>query len=206
MKWLTRILAASALTLGVSLPVLAGPMTTSMSPGQETIGQVESVDGSIVKVKTLAGDTKTYQVEPSLVSSLNLATGSNVVIDSSRLQSGVVTYLTPYNALVELDGSGGEQDYYLTNVTRRYLSLGDRVVITPDSRIVREDLYKLSAADLRLRSVAVASSSTTTSTITSTTTTSGVSTRTVPQPANTSAEVVAAPAADPVKAPVRGLW
>jgi hypothetical protein len=202
MKWLTRILAASALTIGVSLPVLAGSMTTSLSPGQETIGQVESVDGSILKIKTLAGDTKTYQVEPSLVSSLNLATGSNVVIDGSRLQSGVVTYLTPYNASVELDGSGGEKDYYLTSVTRRYLSLGDRVVITPDSHIVREDLYKLSAADLRLRSVAVASSSSTSSSYTS----SSVSTRTV-QPANTGGgTVVAAPVADPAEAPVRGLW
>jgi hypothetical protein len=202
MKWLTRILAASALTIGASLPVLAGPMTTSTSPGQETIGQVESVDGSILKIKTLTGDTKTYQVEPALVSSLNLATGSNVVIDSARLQSGVVTYLTPYNASVELDGSGGEKDYYLTNVTRRYLSLGDRVVITPDSHIVREDLYKLSAADLRLRSVAVASSSSTSSY-----TSSSVSTKAVSQPANTGGgTVVAAPAADPVEAPVRGLW
>jgi hypothetical protein len=202
MKWLTRILAASALTIGISLPVLAEPMTTTMSPGQETIGQVESVDGSILKIKTLAGDTKTYQVEPALVSSLNLATGSNVVIDSSRLRSGVVTYLTPYNASVELDGSGGEQDYYLTNVTRRYLSLGDRVVITPDSRIVREDLYKLTAADMRLRSVSVASS-----TSSSSYTSSSVSTVTVSQPANTGGgTVVATPVADPVEAPVRGLW
>jgi hypothetical protein len=201
MKWLTGILAASALTIGVSLPVLAGPMTTSLSPGQETIGQVESVDGSILKIKTLAGDTKTYQVEPALVSSLNLATGSNVVIDGSRLRSGVVTYLTPYNASVDLDGSGGEQDYYLTNVTRRYLSLGDRVVITPDSRIVREDLYKLTAADMRLRSVSVASSTS------SSYTSSSVSTGTVSQPANTGGgTVVATPVAESAEAPVRGLW
>jgi hypothetical protein len=200
MKWLTRILAASALTIGVSLPVLAEPMTTTLSPGQDIIGQVESVDGSILKIKTLAGDTKTYQVEPALVSSLNLASGSNVVINSSRLQSGVVTYLTPYNASVELDGSGGEQDYYLTNVTRRYLSLGDRVVITPDSRVIREDLYKLSAADLRLRSVAVA-----TSTTSSSYTTSSVNTRPV-VPNTGGGTVVAEPVADTPEAPVRGLW
>jgi hypothetical protein len=200
MKWLTRILATSALTIGVSLPVLAEPMTTTLSPGQDIIGQVESVDGSILKIKTLAGDTKTYQVEPALVSSLNLASGSNVVINSSRLQSGVVTYLTPYNASVELDGSGGEQDYYLTNVTRRYLSLGDRVVITPDSRVIREDLYKLSAADLRLRSVAVA-----TSTTSSSYTTSSVNTRPV-VPSTGGGTVVAEPVADTPEAPVRGLW
>jgi hypothetical protein len=202
MKWLTRILAASALTVGASLPVWAGPVMTSTSTGQETIGQVESIDGSILKIKTSAGDTKVYQVEPSLVSGLNLATGSSVVIDNSRLQSGVVTYLTPYNASVELDGNGGEKDYFLTRVSRRYVSLGDRVVITPDSRIVREDLYQLTASDLRLRSVSVASSSTS-STYTSSSSTSG----SVRQPVNTGGgTIVAAPVAEPVEAPVRGLW
>jgi hypothetical protein len=201
MKWLTRILVASALTIGASLPVLADPMM-SMSSGKEVRGQVESVDGSILKVKTSAGDTKIYQVDSALVSSLNLATGSNVVIDETRLQSGVVTYLTPYNASVALDGSGGEKDYYLTNVTRRYLSLGDRVVITPDSRIFREDLYRLSASDLRLQSVSIASTSTSSSY-----TTSSVNTRPVQQPLNTGGgTIVSAPVTDPVEAPVRGLW
>jgi hypothetical protein len=203
MKWLTRILVASALTMVASLPALADPMMSSLSSGKEVRGQVESVDGSILKVKTSAGDTKIYQVDSGLVSSLNLATGSNVVIDETRLQSGVVTYLTPYNASVALDGSGGEKDYYLTNVTRRYLSLGDRVVITPDSRIVREDMYKLSAADMRLQSVSMASSSSTSSSYTS----SSVSTRPVQQPVNTGGgTIVSAPATDPVEAPVRGLW
>jgi hypothetical protein len=203
MKWLTRILVASALTIGASLPALADPMMSSLSSsGKEVRGQVESVDGSILKVKTSAGDTKIYQVDSALVSSLNLATGSNIVIDETRLQSGVVTYLTPYNASVALDGSGGEKDYYLTNVTRRYLSLGDRVVITPDSRVVREDMYRLSAADLRLQSVSMASSSTSSSY-----TTSSVNTRPVQQPVNTGGgTIVSAPAPDPVEAPVRGLW
>jgi hypothetical protein len=203
MTWLTRILVASALTIGASLPALADPMISSLSSGKEVRGQVESVDGSILKVKTSAGDTKIYQVDSALVSSLNLATGSNVVIDETRLQSGVVTYLTPYNASVALDGSGGEKDYYLTNVTRRYLSLGDRVVITPDSRIFREDMYRLSASDLRLQSVSMASSSSTSSSYT----TSSVNTRPVQQPLNTGGgTIVSAPVTDPVEAPVRGLW
>jgi hypothetical protein len=202
MKWLTRVLVASALTIGASFPALADPMMSSLSSGKEVRGQVESVDGSILKVKTSAGDTKIYQVDSALVSSLNLATGSKVVIDETRLQSGVVTYLTPYNASVALDGSGGEKDYYLTNVTRRYLSLGDRVVITSDSRIVREDMYRLSASDLRLQSVSMASSSTSSSY-----TTSSVNTRPVQQPVNTGGgTIVSAPVTDPVEAPVRGLW
>ena len=156
MKWLTGILVASALTVGVSVPAFSQTMTTSTLSGQDITGQIESVDGSVVKVKTTTGDTKIYQVEPSVISGLKLAAGSDVVIDNSRLQSGVVTYLSPYNASVELDGSDGEKDYFLTRVSRRYLSLGDRVVITPDLHLIREDLYKLSAADLRLKSVAVA--------------------------------------------------
>jgi hypothetical protein len=204
MKWLTRILVVSAFTIGASLPALAEPTMTNTSSGKEITGQVESVNGSTLKVKTSAGDTKTYQIDPTLVSSLNLATGSDVVIDSTRLQSGVVTYLTPYNASVELDGSGGEKDFFLTRVSRRYVSLGDRVVITPDLHLIREDLYKLSAADLRLKSVAVASSTSSTS---SSYTSSSASTKTVvSQPENTGGGVVAAPEPDPVQKPVSGLW
>jgi hypothetical protein len=202
MKWLIRVLVASALTVGVSLPALSEPMTTSTSSSKELTGQIESVDGSVVKVKTTAGDTKIYQVDPTLISALKLGTGSDIIIDSSRLQSGVVTYLTPYNASVELDAGGGEKDYFLTRVSRRYLSLGDRVVITPDLHLVREDLYSLTAADLRLKSVAVASSS---SSSTSSSYTSS-SSSTTSQSANTGGGTVVAPQADPVDTSVRGMW
>jgi hypothetical protein len=200
MKWLTGILVASALTAGVSLPAFSETMTTSTLSGQDVTGQIESVNGSVVKVKTTTGDTKIYQVEPAVISGLKLATGSDVVIDNARLQSGVVTYLSPYNASVELDGSSSEKDYFLTRVSRRYLSLGDRVVITPDLHLIREDLYKLSAADLRLKSVAVASMSSSGSS-----SSYSSSTRTVTQPANTGGgTMVAEPATE--AAPVRGLW
>jgi hypothetical protein len=200
MKWLTGILVASALTVGVSVPAFSQTMTTSTLSGQDITGQIESVDGSVVKVKTTTGDTKVYQVEPAVISGLKLAAGSDVVIDNSRLQSGVVTYLSPYNASVELDGSDGEKDYFLTRVSRRYLSLGDRVVITPDLHLIREDLYKLSAADLRLKSVAVASSSSSGSS-----SSYSSSSRTVTQPVNTGGGTVVAEPATP-EAPVRGLW
>ena len=202
MKWLTGILVASALTVGVSLPAFSETMTAASTlSGQNTTGQIESVDGSLIKIKTTAGDTKVYQVEPAVISGLKLAAGSDVVIDNSRLQSGVVTYLSPYNASVALDGSSGvEKDYFLTRVSRRYLSLGDRVVITPDLHLIREDLYKLSAADLRLKSVAVASISSGASS-----SSYSSSTRTVSQPVNTGGgTVVAEPAT--AEAPVRGLW
>lgn len=202
MKWLTGILVASALTVGVSVPAFSQTMTTSTLSGQDITGQIESVDGSVVRLKTTTGDTKVYQVEPSVISGLKLAAGSDVVIDNSRLQSGVVTYLSPYNASVELDGSDVEKDYFLTRVSRRYISLGDRVVITPDLQLIREDLYKLSAADLRLKTIAVVSSSSSSSSFSS-------SSSAVSQPSNTgSATVVAEPAAAPVEeaAPVRGLW
>ncbi len=201
MKWLTGILLTSALTVGMSLPAFSQTMTTTSTLSrQDIMGQIESVDGSIVRVKTTTGDVKFYRVDPSVISSLNLAMGSNIVIDNSRLQSGVITYLSPYNASVELDGNGGEKDFFLTRVSRRYISLGDRVIITPDMQLIREDLYQLSAADLRLKTVAVVSSSSE-----STSSSYNSSTRTVSQPANTSSGTVMAEPA-PVEAPVRGLW
>jgi hypothetical protein len=206
MKWLTGILVASALVAGVSLPSLSHPTTTSAPTGKEITGQVESVNGSILKLKTSTGDTQAYRVDPSLISALKLGTGSDVVIDGSRLQSGVLTYLTPYNASVALDGNGGEKDYILTQVSRRYLSLGDRVVITPDLHIVREDLYQLTASDLRLKSVAIASSSSSSYSSASSTTSSTSSSTVTPQPANTGGGEVA-PMPSPKESPaVKGLW
>ncbi|WP_404788731.1 hypothetical protein [Altericista sp. CCNU0014] len=204
MKWLTGILASSALVVGVSLPALSNPeMTSALSSGKEIRGQVESVDGSVLKLKTSAGDTQVYRVDPTVISALKLETGSNVVVDGSRLQSGVVTYLTPNNASIELDGNAGEKDYILTPVSRRYLSLGDRVVVTPDLRVVREDHYKLTASDLRLQSVAVASSSSS-----SMSTASSSSSSTVTSQTNTgSAEVAPAVPAPVEESPaVKGLW
>jgi hypothetical protein len=206
MKWLTGIVVASALAVGVSLPAMAEPTATSGFTGKQITGQVESLNGSTLKLKTSTGDTQTYRVSPSVVSSLNLATGSDVVIDGSRLQSGVVTYLTPNNASVALDDKAGEKDYILTQVSRRYLSLGDRVVITPDLNIVREDLYQLTASDLRLRSVAMASGSSSSSSVSSSSSSSASSTVTS-QPANTGGGEVAPLPAPAAESPaVKGLW
>jgi hypothetical protein len=200
MKWLTGILVASAFTVGISLPALSNPTTINAIPGQEVRGQVESVDGSVLKLKTAAGDTQAYQVDPTVISALNLKTGSDIVIDGSRLRSGTLTYLTPYNASVALDGNGGEQNYLLTQVSRRYLSVGDRVVITPDLRLIRSDLYKLSASDLRVQSAMVASSA-------SSSYSSASSSTAVRQSANTGGGQMVAPVAAPVETtPVRGLW
>jgi hypothetical protein len=201
MKWLTGIVVASAFTVGISLPALSNPTTTNAIPAQEVRGQVESVDGSVVRLKTSAGDTQSYQVDPTVISALSLKTGSDIVIDGSRLQSGVLTYLTPNNASVALDGNGGEKDYVLTQVSRRYLSIGDRVVITPDLRLIRSDLYKLSSSDLRVQSAMVASSASSSSSY------SSASSRTiVRQPANTGGGQMVAPVTAPVETPVRGLW
>jgi hypothetical protein len=128
-----------------------------------------------------------------------------VVIDGSRLQSGVVTYLTPNNASVELDDKAGEKDYILTQVSRRYLSLGDRVVITPDLNLIREDLYQLTASDLRLRSVAMASSSSSSSSVSSASSSS--SSTVTSQPANTGGGEIAPLPAPAAESPaVKGLW
>ncbi|HEY9828384.1 MAG TPA: hypothetical protein V6D19_23330 [Stenomitos sp.] len=154
MKLATAISIVSALYFGTALPTLA-----QGAPAPQLInGQVESVDGTILTLKTDAGDTKIYRVDPSLVSSLKLGPGSSVVIDNSRLLTGKLVRLDTYTAEVELDNGGDQKSYILTREGRRYLTVGDRVVITPDLRVVRADLYTLTASDLRLQAAAIASS------------------------------------------------
>jgi hypothetical protein len=199
MKRVTEITLTLAILLGTSLPALAESKSTTIPAGQQMNGQVESVDGSMIMVKTAAGETQSYRVDPNLIATLKLDSGSNIVIDGSRLLTGKVLRLDSYTAEVELDNNGGEKSYILTRESRRYLSAGDRVVITPNLRVVRADLYTLTAADLRLQSVMMASS----------TIERRVSTETrVRREVSVDAPAVAAPAvaAPEPSLPVGGLW
>jgi hypothetical protein len=160
MKRLTEMLLTLAIAVGTVGPAMGAETNNmSMPTGQAVNAQVESVDGSIVVVKTATGETQSFRVEPALISSLKLSSGSNIVIDGTRLRTGKALRLDSYTVEVELDNNGGEKSYILTREARRYLAAGDRVVITPDLRVTRADLYTLTAADLRLQSVMMASSS-----------------------------------------------
>ncbi|MGB8697810.1 MAG: hypothetical protein WCD18_00190 [Thermosynechococcaceae cyanobacterium] len=193
MKWLTNTMLATVVLLGTSGSVLADTMTT-VPGGQKILGQVESVNESIVMVKTASGETQAYRVDPGLISALKLGSGSNVVIDGSRLMTGKVVRLDSYTTEIALDQGGEQKSYILTRESRRYLNICDRVVITPDLRIVRMDLYTLTAADLMLQPVMIASAP-----VVETTSTR----RVIEPPVNTGGGEMPAPVVSP---PVGGLW
>jgi RNase P/RNase MRP subunit p29 len=204
MKWLTGITLAAAIALGASLPALAESTASAIPTGKQITGQVSDIDGSTMTVKTAAGETQTFQVNRAVISSLKLENGSNVVIDGTRLQTGRVVHIDPYTAEVTLDQGGELKTYMLTREARRYLVVGDRVVITPDLRLVRTDLYKLTANDLRVQSAVVASA-------VSTSSSASASRVVIQQEANTGgASVPVAPEPAPpiseVSPAVNGLW
>jgi hypothetical protein len=157
MRWLTGIMLAAAIAIGASLPALADSTDSAIPTGKLVTGQVSAINGSSLTMKTASGETQTFKVSRGLISALKLENGSNIVIDATRLQTGRIAHLDSYTAEVTLDQGGEMKSYVLTREARRYLGVGDRVVITPDLRLVRSDLYKLTASDLRVQSVMVAS-------------------------------------------------
>jgi hypothetical protein len=166
MKLLTVAAMAGAVTLGTSLSVQAKDTTQNIIGSQPITGQIESIDGSKVTVKTSSGETQNYKVSPSIISALKLEKGSNIVIDGSRLKTGRIKHLDPYTAEVRLDGSNEIKTYVLTREARRFLSTGDRVVIeSGGTRIVRAERYQLSSAELRVQSATVASSAASSSSV-----------------------------------------
>jgi hypothetical protein len=158
MKWYTVTAIAGTLTLGTALAAAAENTAPNIMGGQPITGQIESIDGSRITVKTASGETQKFKVSPSMVSALKLEKGSNIVIDGSRLKSGKIKRLDAYTAEIQVDG-GDLKTYVLTREARRYLTMGDRVIIeSGGTRIVRADRYVLSSSELRLQSATVASS------------------------------------------------
>jgi outer membrane lipoprotein SlyB len=201
MKWYTVTAIAGTLTLGTSLAAVADDMTpTAMGLGGQPItGQIESIQGSQITVKTASGETQNYKVSPTIISALKLEKGSNIVIDGSRLKSGKIKHLDAYTAEIQLDG-GDLKTYILTREARRYLAMGDRVIIeSGGTRIVRVDRYVLSSSELRMQSATVASSSSSASV---------ASSKVEVEKANTGGGTLdpAPQSAPPPPEPVSGLW
>lgn len=207
MKWLTGLTIASVVSIGIALSAVAESTKPMGLGGQQINGQVESVDGSILKLKTSNGETQTYSVDPSVISALKLTPGSNIVIDGTRLTTGTISSLDSYTAEVKLDKSGEERSYILTREARRYLTIGDRVIITPDQRVVSADRYRLTSADLRMQSVAIASTSTaeSSSSVASSSSSSSAS-QTVTQPSANTGGAETPEAAPAAPTGVSGLW
>jgi hypothetical protein len=206
MKWLTGIAIASVVSIGIAVNAVAESVKPMGLGGQQINGQVESVNGSTLKLKTSDGATQTYSVDPSVIAALKLAPGSNIVIDGTRLSTGIISNLDSYTAEVKLDKNGEERSYILTREARRYLVIGDRVIITPDQRVVSADRYRLTSADLRMQSVAVASASSaeTSSSVASSSSSSSSSTVTQPSVNTGGAERPEPAPAAPTG--VSGLW
>jgi aconitase B len=208
MKWLTGITLAAVIAIGASLPALAESTDSAIPTGKQITGQVSAIDGSSLTMKTSSGETQTFKVNRGLISALKLENGSNIVIDATRLQTGRVVHIDPYSAEVTLDQGGEIKTYILTREARRYLVVGDHVVITPDLRLIRTDLYKLTANDLRVQSTVVASAASSTQSSSSSTSASRMIIRQentggayTPAPVN-----APAPQAIETSPAVNGLW
>ena len=181
MKLLTGSVLALALAFGAALPSFAGTMV----PEGEISGEIQSIEGSVMTVRTQSGSTQEYLIDPSLVSSLDLMQGKSVLINGTQLMRGVITGVDDNTVKVEHD-NGDVSTYILHRESRRYLSYGDRVVINAMGQVVREDRYMLTATEITpIHDYIVASYS-------STTIASTVST---PEPV-----------VQPTYAPVQGMW
>ena len=177
----------------VAMMIQPSQANPNLKGGQEIEATVSSVSDSSVVLQT-AGGTETYAVDSDALAALGLASGDSVILDTTRLETGTITGLDPYTVKVALD-NGDTRSFVLDREGRRYLTYGDRIVITPKDfpsrcqRLYRLDNYELKGGDLRKVVVYVAS---------------------VPAPAPAPAP---APIPDPIPAPavipaptVPGLW
>ena len=121
-------------------------------------------------VRTTNGTVRMYQIEPAVITALKLTSGSTVLIKNSNLMSGRITDIKRNAIRVKLD-NGTTQTYIATEVARRTLTTGDRVIVTPDTRIVRADRYTLTAKDVTLVQPVASSPATDTTVRTTTQTT-----------------------------------
>lgn len=140
----------AVLCLGISTAGFAEDITTRLIGSQPVIGNIESINGSTMILKALDGSMQRFQVQPSLIQALKLAPGMRITVDGSRLKTGTIKHLDANTADIQLDG-GNLTTFVITKEMHRNVATGDRIVITPNGKIVRADRYKLSAGDIRLR-------------------------------------------------------
>jgi hypothetical protein len=149
-KHLQSLPVVAALCLGMSFPSFAQDITPKLVGAQPIIGTIESIKGSVMTIQTLKGERQTFLIQPSLVQIFKLAPGTRITIDGSRLKIGTVKRLDANTMDVLLDG-GNITTLVISGEALGGVSQNDRVVITPNGKVVRADRYKLSAGDIRLR-------------------------------------------------------
>ncbi len=129
-------------------------LATDLEGGQEIEGTVSSVSDSEVVINTTSGGAKTYQVKPDALAALQLQSGNSVVLDTTRLETGVVKNISAYNIRIELD-NGETRNFIFDREARRRIFIGDSVVITPKDfpsrcqKVFLKDDFELRAGDLR---------------------------------------------------------
>ncbi len=208
-----KILAGTALALALSVasmcPAFTGSalsQTSGMMLNGQITGRIESIDDSMVMVRTSDGIVRTYEIDPELITSLRLSQGSNILINSRNLRSGEIIRIGPQNVLVELDN--GETEYFIvTEEERGLLSTGDRVLVTPDQRFTRVgDDIVLTARDVVLVEPIAVATTDTTATVRSTRTEVETSTTTTQVPPPPVSPVPTVRSTTTVQTPVRALW
>ncbi|NJN23832.1 MAG: hypothetical protein HC810_04805 [Acaryochloridaceae cyanobacterium RL_2_7] len=142
MKLLTGSALALTISLGAVFPAFAG-----MVPSGEINGEVQSINGSTLTVRSQDGSTQEFLIDPDLASALNLEQGRSVLIDGSRLMRGFISGVDDNTVKVTHD-NGEIATYILTRESRRYLSYGDRVVVDSQGIVVSEDRYMLTATEI----------------------------------------------------------
>lgn len=204
-----KVLAGTTLALALSITAFSSVFTESATAQTNSTifttqsSQVESISGSTVTARTADGTVRMYQIDPAVITALKLTNGSTISFNNSNLMTGVITDINRNDIQVRLD-NGTTETYIATEEAHKTLAAGDRVVVTPDLRIIRANRYSLTAKDVTVVQP-IASSITTDTTVgttTQTTTVEATPQRTVvAPPIETSAPVYTQPAA-----PVRALW
>lgn len=150
-RYLLTIIPGFIFLTAVIQPCLA---QTDLEGGKQLEGTVSSVSDSEVVINTTSEGSKTYRVDPEVLTALQLRSGNSVVLDSSRLETGVVKGLDAYTIKVELD-NGDTRSFIFDREGRGTISVGDRIVITPKDfpsrcqKVYLLDNYELKAGDLR---------------------------------------------------------
>lgn len=174
-------------------------MRDMMMRGQIT-GEIESINGSTVMVRTVNG-SRMYQIDPMTITALKLTNGSTILVNSRNLMSGVITDINRYDLDVKLD-NGETENLLVTEEDRGILATGDRVYITPNQRVVRADDYFLTARDVSLVQMIAVAPETTTEMVRSNRTEVETQVQTV---APVPAVVAPVPTVERIQ-PVRALW
>ncbi|MGB8699340.1 MAG: hypothetical protein WCD18_07995 [Thermosynechococcaceae cyanobacterium] len=146
MNKLTVMLLGVTVAIGATFHVIA--QTELPQPAKQfLVGTVTSTEQPEITVQFPKNKAQIYNLDAALVKSMKLTQGSTVNIDYSKL--GTIINVDRDSVKVEFADDKIEA-YFLHQEGRATLSVGDRIVVTPDQRLARAENYVLTAADVRM--------------------------------------------------------